>query len=149
MDTETENHLLEPGIEPGPPATEPDPLAPRKRRALRFLALWSLFSGFAIFLAEEALLPDAWLTLLSFAYPLAATWWCWLDHAQRSDEPFPRWLTWLLILLPIAGFPVYAFRSRGRRGWRLILNAIALFGGYMLLMIASGAIAVIALVLIE
>ncbi len=56
------------------------------------------------------------LDTVSFAFCLSV--WCSCD-AQLHGFRLNRGLRWAIILIALIGFPIYAFQSRGRRGWLL------------------------------
>jgi hypothetical protein len=55
--------------------------------------------------------------VLALAFCLSG--WCSCDAQQRGYRP-SRILSIAVIWIPLIGFPIYAFRSRGWRGWNLL-----------------------------
>ncbi|HPA17465.1 MAG TPA: hypothetical protein PLU30_06930 [Verrucomicrobiae bacterium] len=84
------------------------------------------------------------LDTLSFSLCLSA--WCACDAHLRGSR-LGRGLRWTIILFALVGFPMYAFRSRGRHGWSLLglgalfflLQAAASVGSEWLTDIVRGA----------
>ena len=57
--------------------------------------------------------------VVALATVIAISVWCYYDCIQRDVEPI-RAISVLIVLLLIVGFPVHAFRTRGRAGFRLL-----------------------------
>ncbi len=61
---------------------------------------------------------------LSFGFLLLL--WCAYD-ARLQDFWLSTGLRVVVFLIPIVGFPVYAFKSRGQRGWGLLGLGVVFF----------------------
>ena len=93
------------------------------------ILLWAMFLLSGVFGVLESLLESSsgwqnilfYLDLISFVFCLSV--WCGFD-AQVHGYELDRSLRWSLILVTIVGFPVYAFRSRGRLGWSLLRKSL-------------------------
>jgi hypothetical protein len=117
--------------------SSPDAVERLKRQKIVMLVIMLLLSGlFGVLDSFYAATPGADRALfiadtLSFAFCLSV--WCASD-AQLRGFRLSRGLRWTIILIALIGFPVYAFRSRGRRGWSLFGLGVLFF---LLLMAAS------------
>ncbi|MCC6698236.1 MAG: hypothetical protein IT365_21615 [Candidatus Hydrogenedentes bacterium] len=74
------------------------------------------------------------LDTLSFMFCLLL--WCGCD-AQLRGFTLGRGLRWTIFLIALVGFPIYAFKSRGRNGWSLVLLGALFF--LMLAVVSAGA----------
>src|SRR5205814_7491077 len=98
-------------------------LAHLKRQKRIVLAVMLLLS--ALFGVVDSLLASvsSWertsfiLDTASFTFCVMA--WCSFDALSRGFRLTSR-LRWTIFLIAVAGFPIYAFRSRGRQGWTLL-----------------------------
>lgn len=107
---------------------EPDvPQRPWSAYKKRILAVFVLLSG--LLLAYETFLQEAnrstvgALLLEALVSVVCVPLWVSFDSAERRIE-LARGYRLLVILIPVIGFPLYAFRSRGVRGFGLIALAL-------------------------
>jgi hypothetical protein len=63
--------------------------------------------------------------LQALATALTVPAWCHYD-ARQHGHPFGTGLRLLVLFVAVIGFPIYAFRTRGVRGFRLIASALAI-----------------------
>ena len=74
---------------------------------------------------------------LSFAFCLSV--WCSCDAQLRGFRLSPG-LRWTIILFSFIGFPIYAFKSRGRQGWSLLGLGFLFFLLLMLVTVGLGVL---------
>ena len=117
--------------------SHPDTAASLKRQKLILLVVMLLLSGIFGVLDSVYASTPSWektsfiLDTLSFAFCLSV--WCGCD-AQLRGFRLSRGLRWTIILIAFIGFPIYAFKSRGRKGWSLLGLGVLFF---LLLLVAS------------
>ena len=66
------------------------------------------------------------LILDSVSFAFCVSMWCYYD-AILIGYKLQRALRLSILLITFIGFPIYAFKSRGRRGWRLLALGILFF----------------------
>ncbi|MCC6487865.1 MAG: hypothetical protein IT364_10230 [Candidatus Hydrogenedentes bacterium] len=115
--------------------SHPDIVANLERQKLILLGVILLLSGIFGILDGILAATPGWektstiLDTLSFMFCLLL--WCATD-AQLRGYTLSRSLRWTIFLVAFVGFPIYAFRSRGRRGWLLLAQSVL----FLLLMVA-------------
>lgn len=114
-----------------------------KRQKFILLVIMVVLSGlFGVLESLYATTPGADRALfvadtLSFAFCLSV--WCASD-AQLRGFRLSRGLRWMIILIALIGFPVYAFRSRGRQGWSLFGLGVLFFMLMMAVSVGAGLV---------
>ncbi len=117
--------------------SHPDTAESLQRQKLILLGVMLLLSGIFGVLDSLYASTPGWertsliMDTLSFAFCLSV--WCGCD-AQLRGFRLSRGLRWTIILIALVGFPVYAFRSRGRQGWSLLGLGVLFF---LLLMVVT------------
>ncbi len=101
-----------------------------KRNKGYLLGIMVLLSGiFAVLDSFFASVPG-WdrtsLILDSVSFAFCVSVWCYYDALLIGFE-LRRALRLSILLITFIGFPVYAFKSRGRRGWRLLALGLVFF----------------------
>lgn len=107
--------------------------AAKKRNIVRWLLIFSAVYGIVgLFIPEEESGAD-FLVVLPLIFLAVA--WCYADASQRGAR-IPRWLSIVMVLFFIVGFPIYLSRTRGAA-------AVRTLGLALLLMLAMAMTAVI------
>ncbi len=87
-----------------------------KRLPLLVALIVALLSGISDGIFGETALGE-WLSSVGICVAIVV--WCHYDAAQRRFD-LRTWLRLLILLLSPIGVPIYAFRSRGWSGFRLL-----------------------------
>jgi len=96
--------------------------AARRGRTNALMVMWALMviAGVSSAFAQNgSAAAEIFAGLAALVVPIAIATWCYYD-ARLHDIEIGRAFMVLIILVAIVGFPVYAFRSRGVRGFLLI-----------------------------
>jgi hypothetical protein len=64
------------------------------------------------------------ISTLFFAF--CTTFWCHYDSIVQNYDLKGR-LRLTILLITVIGFPIYAFKSRGRAGWKLLFSGFLFF----------------------
>ena len=101
----------------------------QKTSAILFLFMLGLLQGVATQYPEPFQTPEWAPWSLAVTFGLTVFWWYRADSDERGLGR-PIWLSVMIAALPIAGVPIYLFRSRGLRSGLLALGgALLVFSG--------------------
>lgn len=130
--------IITPSVEPSP-LPPPLPTAPtgaieqrRKRFVLIFLAGAAYGSGILFRIGAERLSGN----VMAISFGLGAAVWCHYDAVQRGYE-LRVWLRILVLIVAGIGLPVYAFITRGWKGFILLGQALLVVAALVAIFLSS------------